>query len=258
MLIFGINRHRAWQVVRECVERAGLGDLVNPETGKLRGISPHRLRGARAVHAMKLNDSGDGLRLLQEHLGHASFTFNTTARYRKVAAEKHRQVPFEPNDVLAETVAEALEIKTAQEAVPPPPAPKRSINHFETEIERRVFVAGAYRYGGPNLNDIRRCVEENGCDPVIAADFDIPQGQDHAYSLRLLHLCGKAIFEVTIPGGQLMELERCKDYGIEPLVVRNVLEASEEQAQISAMVATPKKGHCKGLSRHQRASSHHS
>jgi integrase/recombinase XerD len=87
-LIFGINRHRAWQVVRECAERAGLGSLLNPETGRMRGVSPHRLRDAFAVHAMKLDDSGDGLRLLQEHLGHASF--NTTAKYRKVAGQELR------------------------------------------------------------------------------------------------------------------------------------------------------------------------
>ncbi len=88
-LIFGINRHRAWQVVRDCADRAGLPELVNPETGKVHGVSPHRLRDAFAVHAVKLDDSGDGLRLLQEHLGHASF--NTTAKYRKVAGEEHRQ-----------------------------------------------------------------------------------------------------------------------------------------------------------------------
>ena len=40
-------------------------------------------------HAVKLDDSGDGLRLLQEHLGHQSF--NTTAKYRKVAGEEHRE-----------------------------------------------------------------------------------------------------------------------------------------------------------------------
>ena len=87
-LIFGINRHQGWRVVRDCAERAGLGELVNPETGMVRGVSPHRLRDAFAVHAVKQDDSGDGLRLLQEHLGHVSF--NTTARYRKVAGEEHR------------------------------------------------------------------------------------------------------------------------------------------------------------------------
>ena len=87
--IFRINRHRAWQVVRECAERAGLPDLVNPETGRVHGVSPHRLRDAFATHAVKLDDSGDGLRLLQEHLGHASF--NTTAKYRKVAGKEHKE-----------------------------------------------------------------------------------------------------------------------------------------------------------------------
>jgi len=38
------------------------------------------------VNAVKRDDSGDGLRLLQEHLGHVSF--NTTAKYRKVAGEE--------------------------------------------------------------------------------------------------------------------------------------------------------------------------
>jgi integrase/recombinase XerD len=88
-LIFGINRHRAWQIVRDCAENAGLPGLINPESGRTHGVSPHRLRDAFAVHAMKLDDSGDGLRLLQEHLGHASF--DTTAKYRKVAGEEHRE-----------------------------------------------------------------------------------------------------------------------------------------------------------------------
>ena len=87
-LIFGINRHRAWQVVKECAGKAGLPKLVNPETGKMHNVSPHRLRDSFAVHAVKRDDSGDGLRLLQEHLGHVSF--NTTAKYRKVAGEELR------------------------------------------------------------------------------------------------------------------------------------------------------------------------
>ena len=88
-LIFGVNRHRAWQIIKQCAEKAGLPKLVNPETGKVHNVSPHKLRDAFAVHAVKLNDSGDGLRLLQEHLGHASF--NTTAKYRKVSGKEHQE-----------------------------------------------------------------------------------------------------------------------------------------------------------------------
>jgi integrase/recombinase XerD len=87
-MVLGINRHRCWQIITECAERAGLPKLVNPETGKAHNVSPHKLRDAFAVHAVKLNDSGDGLRLLQEHLGHQSF--NTTAKYRKVSGMEHR------------------------------------------------------------------------------------------------------------------------------------------------------------------------
>jgi len=87
-LVFGINRHRAWQIVKECAEKAGLPRLVNPETGRVHNVSPHCLRSAFAVMAVKIDDSGDGLRMLQEHLGHQNF--NTTAKYRKVSGREHR------------------------------------------------------------------------------------------------------------------------------------------------------------------------
>jgi integrase/recombinase XerD len=80
-LIFSFNRHRAWQIVKGYAEIAGLPKLTNPETGRIHYVSPHRFRDAFAINAMKTNDSGDGLRLLQVYLGHASF--NTTVKYRK-------------------------------------------------------------------------------------------------------------------------------------------------------------------------------
>ena len=88
-LIFGIGRGQAWRVIKECAEKAGLGKLVNHETGKVHNVSPHKLRDAFAVHAMKLDDSGDGLRLLQEHLGHSSF--DTTAKYRRISGKEHQE-----------------------------------------------------------------------------------------------------------------------------------------------------------------------
>ena len=86
--LFGISRHRAWQLVKECATRAGLEKLVNRETGQVKGISPHRLRDAFATYAIKLDGSNDGLRLLQEHLGHQSIA--TTMKYRKVSDDEHR------------------------------------------------------------------------------------------------------------------------------------------------------------------------
>ena len=85
-LIFGINRHRGWQIIRACAERAGLPKLTNPETGRVHNVSPHKLRDFFSVRAVKRDDSGDGLRMLQEHLGHQSIA--TTMRYRKVAGDE--------------------------------------------------------------------------------------------------------------------------------------------------------------------------
>jgi integrase/recombinase XerD len=87
--LFILTRHRAWQIIKNCAEKAGLPRLVNVESGKEHNVSPHQLRDAFAVHAVKLDDSGDGLRLLQEHLGHQSIT--TTMKYRKVSGEEQKE-----------------------------------------------------------------------------------------------------------------------------------------------------------------------
>ena len=51
--IFDLSRHRAWQIVRDCAEKARLPRLVNSESGKVHNVSPHRLRDAFAVYAVK-------------------------------------------------------------------------------------------------------------------------------------------------------------------------------------------------------------
>lgn len=88
LLIFGIQRQRAWQIISELAIKAKLPRLTNPETGRVHKVSPHKLRDAFGTMAMKFDGSGDGLRILQEHLGHASF--NTTAKYRKVAGVEQK------------------------------------------------------------------------------------------------------------------------------------------------------------------------
>ena len=84
--IFGINRHRAWQIVKECADKAGLPKLSNPDTGRVHNVSPHRLRDCFAVMAVQQDDFTDGIRMLQEWLGHANI--GTTMRYRKVAGKE--------------------------------------------------------------------------------------------------------------------------------------------------------------------------
>ena len=85
-LIFNVNRHRSWQIIKQCAEKAGLSKLINPETGRVHNVSPHRLRDCFAVMAVQQNDSTDSVRMLQEWLGHANI--GTTMRYRKVAGQE--------------------------------------------------------------------------------------------------------------------------------------------------------------------------
>lgn len=88
-LIFKICRVHAQKIVKDCARKAGIKELVNPETGKVRGTSPHRLRDAFAVMAIQHDDSTDGVRMLQEHLGHANI--GTTMKYRKIAGRELRE-----------------------------------------------------------------------------------------------------------------------------------------------------------------------
>jgi len=89
LMLFGINRHRAWQIIRRCGIDAGIPRLINPETGKMHNIGPHCFRVAFTVHWIKTDDSPESLKALQEHLGHQNFT--TTMRYRKISLEERRK-----------------------------------------------------------------------------------------------------------------------------------------------------------------------
>jgi hypothetical protein len=113
---------------------------------------------------------------------------------------------------------------------------RRVIEELTTPLERRCFVGGSYHHGGPNIVPIAQIVRDAGFDAIVADDFEVSESDIHHRSLLLLHLCPKAIFEVTAPAGQLMELERCRDYDIKPMLVRNVM--SGQGPRVSAMVDT--------------------
>lgn len=116
---------------------------------------------------------------------------------------------------------------------------KRSVDTFPGPFEKRCFIGCNYYTGGPYFEELRRVIAEDGFDPIVALEFDVSEDDIHHHSLLLLHLCKKAVFEVTYPAGQLMELERCRDYGITPLIVRHVMpDAEPNVAEVSAMIST--------------------
>lgn len=86
--VIPLNRNTIYHIVRDTAERAGLGGqiLQIDELTQSHYISPHRLRDAFAVKAVRQDGSTDSIRMLQEHLGHKDV--GTTLRYRKVAGEE--------------------------------------------------------------------------------------------------------------------------------------------------------------------------
>lgn len=83
--LFNIKRIRAWQIFVEAAMRAGLPQILNPDSGITHNVSPHKLRDAFAVQAIKTDNTTDGARLLQEQLGHQNIA--TTMHYRKVSGQ---------------------------------------------------------------------------------------------------------------------------------------------------------------------------
>lgn len=87
--------------------------------------------------------------------------------------------------------------------------------------ETRVFVGGNYDFMS-KLRDIKTAVFElkSGFFPILPYDdFQLRRGEIHDWDLRLLHNCKYAIFDVTEPGGELMEIGRCAEYKTHALLV---------------------------------------
>lgn len=147
-------------------------------------------------------------------------------------ATQSRLSTAEPQLAFLQLVPESVTEKAKEEEKA---RQKRTIEGLEHPHERRCFIGGNY-HAGRNLELIRQLVCKEGFDAVVAKDFEIKSHDVHHRSLLLLHLCSKAIFEVSDPAGQLMELERCRDFDVKPLVLRQVMEGDDPQ--VSAMISS--------------------
>lgn len=144
---------------------------------------------------------------------------------KRIARRKKevRQVVHDPNEVFNELARG----QPTREVTKPAQAPdvseeKRNPGRFESDWDKRVFVGGSYLKHYSEINQIKRICKELRYDPVISFEFKIPGGKMHHHSLMLLHECSKAVFEVTEHVGQLMEIERLRDYEVEALIVCQV------------------------------------
>jgi hypothetical protein len=150
--------------------------------------------------------------------------------------KREKRVIHDPK-VLFDQLARGRE---PQEVVGPRERPEVAIEtrkpgQFKSDWERRVFVGGNYRDQLAILNEIKVLVRSLGYDPVLPLDFVIPNARVHHHSLMLLHECSKAIFEISSEAGQLMEIERLRDYQITPLIVYQS-SAGEEPPKVTEML----------------------
>jgi hypothetical protein len=102
---------------------------------------------------------------------------------------------------------------------------------------KRVFIGGNYSANFGSLLKIKQVVLRKGLEPVVADDYVRPEEQtNHDFCLMLLHTCKYAIFDVTMAGGQLIEIERTRDYGTrKPLVIFNASSSDRDQPLTSGV-----------------------
>jgi len=145
----------------------------------------------------------------------------------------------EPADVLtiAERSAEQLADLQSLAGTLPDAFQKLRQEPLPTPWINRVFVGGNYENAALLLS-IKNAVLRAHCEPILVAEFAIPQDHIRHHSLMLLHTCRRAIFEVTGEGGQLMEIERCRDYEIEVLLLYSRFPGDSSPPRVSAMVKT--------------------
>jgi hypothetical protein len=112
------------------------------------------------------------------------------------------------------------------------PVTKKQPGKYKNVWENRVFIGGSYKEIAI-MNEIKQSVARRGYEPIIASEFDIPIESTHHHSLMLLHDCKYAIFDLSQEAGQLMEIERIRDYEIHTMCVYQSLN---EEPRITEML----------------------
>lgn len=149
-------------------------------------------------------------------------------RLKRIVQEKKERscVVSDPEKVLKE-LAQLKDPQTfvasMAEAQPEVPKVKRQPGNFEKGWHERVFVGGSYKEIAI-INRIKKHIASKGYEPVVASDFETPPDLIHHHSLMLLHACKYAIFDLSQEAGQLMEIERVRDYEVGTMAVYQAIQ----------------------------------
>lgn len=106
---------------------------------------------------------------------------------------------------------------------------------FPQPRERRVFLGTNYDSFAHVIPEMRLAVISRNYTPVASRDVVMPQGDNpRGVSLVLLHTCRYAFIDITNPMGQIFELERAGDYGVNVFLLRS--RPVGHEAYVSGMI----------------------
>jgi hypothetical protein len=124
--------------------------------------------------------------------------------------------------------------------------PGKAMVGFPQPREIRVFIGTNYDVNIGIIPLVKEGIERKNVSfnsayvPVTLLDVVVPGGSTHDVSLMLLHTCAYAIVDVSHPGGQFVEIERARDYGVNVLLVRQAATPIDPNRppHISEMIST--------------------
>ena len=93
---------------------------------------------------------------------------------------------------------------------------KKTLNELRNNRINIVFIGGNYNYDVIIFNSLSDTIKSINLIPIIANEIfeNLKPNEIHEESLRLLHNSSFALIDITHPAGQLMELERARDYNV--------------------------------------------
>lgn len=96
--------------------------------------------------------------------------------------------------------------------------PKKSIDTIPGNYHKRVFIGGDYSHRAL-ITEIEGIVSNLGFIPIVADEYEMKEEEIHDCTMRLLHCCKYAIFDISTISGALMEIERIRDYKTKALIL---------------------------------------
>ena len=92
----------------------------------------------------------------------------------------------------------------------------KAFNKLRDDRNNMVFIGGNDNNCKPIFNSLIDTIESINLIPIIANEIfeNLRPNEIHEESLRLLHNSKFALIDITHPAGQLMELERARDYNV--------------------------------------------